>query len=558
MKLLRLVFREYRWSIALVLALSLGSALLSVAVIAFVNQRMLTPAAHPGAALGQFVALLALLLVLASAAQLSLTALGHRFVYRLRRALVKRVLDTAIERLEVIGGSTIIASLSSDIRNITLAFVHLPELIYGSVLTLAAFAYLAWLSPGLFVTTLLWMSFTLGVGWLLVGKLNHHLRLLRESEDRLYGDYQAVIDGRKELTLNRYRAQRLYEDEFDVSARAYRDHVTLADRYHGLASNWANIMVLGTIGLVFYLANGLGWASTAVASTYALTILFMRTPLVSAVAAIPTQIAGRVALDKVESLALAPHVDAFDHPGESLAANWHSLELRDVEYRYPAQGDEPGFDVGPINLQLRRGETVFLVGGNGSGKSTFARLLSGLYIPQRGEIRLDGKVLALEDWPAYRQLFASVFTDYHLFSQLLGPQGLAVADEELNLWLDSLHIRHKVQVAAGRLQDTRLSAGQRKRLALLLAMLEGREILLLDEWAADQDPLFRQVFYRELLPQLKAAGKTLFAISHDDHYFDQADRLLKMDGGRLSELQGEQRARASRNALREIGGRAHS
>lgn len=558
MKLLRLVFREYRWSIALVLALSLGSALLSVAVIAFVNQRMLTPAPNPGTALWQFAGLLVLLLVLASAAQLSLTALGHRFVYRMRRALVKRVLDTAIERLEVIGGSTIIASLSSDIRNITLAFVHLPELIYGSVLTLAAFAYLAWLSPGLFVMTLVWMSFTLGIGWLLVGKLNHHLRLLRESEDRLYGDYQAVIDGRKELTLNRYRAQRLYEDEFDVSAQAYRDHVTLADRYHGLASNWANIMVLGTIGLVFYLANGLGWASTAVASTYALTILFMRTPLVSAVAAIPTQIAGRVALDKVESLALAPHVDTFDHPAETLAANWHTLELRDVEYRYPAQGDEPGFDVGPISLQLRRGETVFLVGGNGSGKSTFARLLTGLYIPQRGEIRLDGKVLALEDWPAYRQLFASVFTDYHLFSQLLGPQGLAVADEELNLWLDSLHIRHKVQVAAGRLQDTRLSAGQRKRLALLLAMLEGREILLLDEWAADQDPLFRQVFYRELLPQLKAAGKTLFAISHDDHYFDQADRLLKMDGGQLSELQGEQRARASRNALREIGGHAHS
>ncbi len=557
MKLLRLVFREYRWAIALVLGLSLGSALLSVGVIAFVNQRMLTPAANPGTALWQFAGLLALLLVLASAAQLSLTALGHRFVYRLRRALVKRVLDTSIERLEAIGGSTIIASLSSDIRNITLAFVHLPELIYGSVLTLAAFAYLAWLSPGLFITTLLWMTFTLGIGWLLVGKLNHHLRQLRESEDRLYGDYQSVIDGRKELTLNRYRAQRLYEDEFDLSAQAYRDHVTLADRYHGIASNWANIMVLGTIGLVFFLANGLGWASTAVASTYALTILFMRTPLVSAVAAIPAQIAGRVALDKVESLALAPHVEAFDHPPETLAARWQTLELRDVEYRYPAQGDEPGFDVGPISLHLRKGETVFLVGGNGSGKSTFARLLSGLYLPQKGEIYIDGRVLGADEWPAYRQLFASVFTDYHLFSQLLGPQGVAVADDELTHWLESLHMGHKVRVAEGRLQDTRLSAGQRKRLALLLAMLEGREILLLDEWAADQDPLFRQVFYRELLPQLKAAGKTLFAISHDDHYFDQADRLLKMDAGQLSELHGEHRARASRNALREIGGHAH-
>ena len=151
-----------------------------------------------------------------------------------------------------------------------------------------------------------------------------------------------------------------------------------------------------------------------------------------------------------------------------------------------------------------------------------------------------------------------MFTDYHLFSQLLGPHGVAVSDEELEHWLGSLHMRHKVQVAAGRLRDTRLSAGQRKRLALLLALLEARDVLLLDEWAADQDPLFRQVFYRELLPQLKAAGKTVFAISHDDHYFDQADRLLKMDGGQLHELQGEHRARASRNALLEIGGAAHS
>ena len=220
------------------------------------------------------------------------------------------------------------------------------------------------------------------------------------------------------------------------------------------------------------------------------------------------------------------------------------------------EAGELGFDVGPIDLTLKRGELVFLVGGNGSGKSTLARLLTGLHRPDSGAIRLDGRALNEDEWPAYRQLFASVFTDFHLFARLLGPAGSEVGDGLVKGWLERLHMAHKARLGAGRLLDTRFSQGQRKRLALLLAMLEGRDILVLDEWAADQDPLFRRLFYRELLPQLKAAGKTVLAITHDDHYFDQADRLLKMDGGQLFELTGEQRQRASADALHEIGGPA--
>ena len=156
--------------------------------------------------------------------------------------------------------------------------------------------------------------------------------------------------------------------------------------------------------------------------------------------------------------------------------------------------------------------------------------------------------------PMSGRRIASVYTDFYLFARLLGPAGAEVEESLVGQWLERLRLRHKVRFASGRLADTRFSQGQRKRLALMLAMLEGRDILILDEWAADQDPLFRRLFYRELLPQLKAAGKTVLAITHDDHYFDQADRLLKMDGGRLSELTGEARDRATQDAVREIGG----
>ncbi len=556
MKLLRLLFRENRLPLLGVLLLSLGSALLSVGVIAFVNLRLIAGGEAMGGALLQFAGLLILLLACASAAQMALHTLGHRFVYRMRRNLVKRVLDTDIERLEQIGGARILASLSSDIRNITIAFVYLPELVYGLILSLAAFAYLAWLSPSLFGVTLAWLGFTLSVGWLFVGRVNHHIRLLREAEDRLYQDYQAVIDGRKELALNRDRARLLFSEEFDSNARSYRDNVTRADIFNGLAGNWANCMVLGTIGLVFFCANGLGWAAAPVAATFALTVLFLRAPMVASVSAIPSLLAARVALGKLEALELAEQREGFDYVEQP--ADWQALQLDGVSYRYPGEGEagELGFDVGPIDLTLKRGELVFLVGGNGSGKSTLARLLTGLHRPDSGTIRLDGRALSDDQWPAYRQLFASVFTDFHLFARLLGPAGSEVSDGLVKGWLERLHMAHKARLGAGRLLDTRFSQGQRKRLALLLAMLEGRDILVLDEWAADQDPLFRRLFYRELLPQLKAAGKTVLAITHDDHYFDQADRLLKMDGGQLFELTGEQRQRASADALHEIGGPA--
>lgn len=552
MKLLKLLFRDNRLPLTGIVLLSLCSAILSVGVIAFINLRLIGLKGDLGLTLFSFLGLLALLLLCAGSGQIALHTLGHRFVYRLRRSLVRRVLDTDIERLEQIGGARILASLSSDIRNITIAFVYMPELVYGLILSIAAFSYLAWLSPALFGITAAWLGLTLLVGWIFVGKVNRHIRLLREAEDHLYQDYQAIIDGRKELALNRDRARRLYDEEFDRDARAYRENVTRADIFNGLAGNWANCMVLGSIGIVFFCASGLGWASGEVAATFALTVLFLRAPMVATVAALPSLLAARISLDKLETLELAPETQAIE-PTDSLG-DWQCLQLVGVEYRYPGESDEAGFDVGPIDLELRRGELVFLVGGNGSGKSTLARLLTGLHRPAAGEIRLDGRAVQAHQWQSYRQLFASVFTDFHLFARLLGPAGGEVSETLVGNWLERLRLRHKVRFAEGRLADTRFSQGQRKRLALLLAMLEDRDILILDEWAADQDPLFRRLFYRELLPQLKAAGKTIIAITHDDHYFDQADRLLKMDGGRLLELTGVERDRATQDAVREIGG----
>ncbi|QCR34688.1 multidrug ABC transporter permease/ATP-binding protein [Nissabacter sp. SGAir0207] len=546
MELLRVVFRQYRWPFLMVILLSLASAALGIGLIAFINTRLITTLGGSLSVLPEFLGLLALLMAVTLGSQLALTTLGHHFVYQLRSEYIKRILDTHVERIEQLGSAQLQASLSSDIRNITLAFVRLPELLQGLILTVGCATYLAWLSPKMLVVTALWIIVTLVGSWLLVARVYRHLSSVREAEDELYKDYQTVIDGRKELTLNRARARHVFERQYTRNAQAYRRHVIRADTFHLSAVNWSNIMMLGAIGAVFFMANSLGWANTAIAATYSLTLLFLRTPLLQAVGALPVLLSAQVAFRKLKSLELVPHQPGFTTP--AAPANWQTLELRDVTFRY-AQG---GFTIGPINLTLRRGELVFLIGGNGSGKSTLAMLLTGLYTPTDGTLLVDGQPVTADNLPAFRALFSAVFTDFHLFGEALGPAGEAPDAALVEEWLQRLKMAEKLEWKAGRITNLKLSQGQRKRVALLMAVAEQRDILLLDEWAADQDPQFRRIFYRELLPQLHRMGKTVVAISHDDHYFEHADRLLEMHTGHLQELTGQARLDASRDAVAQI------
>ena len=564
MELLSVVFRHYRWPFIGVMLLSLASAGLGIGAIAFINRRLIEVSGDALGVLPQFLGVIVALLAVTLASQLALTTLGHHFVYGLRGRLVKQILDTDIERLERLGSAELLASLSSDIRNITIAFVRLPELVQGIVLTLGSALYLGWLSPGLLLVTALWVTLTMAGGACLVGRVYRHLAQVRATEDSLYRDYQAVIDGRKELALNRARARTLFEDTYDRDARRYRHHVIRADTYHLSAVNVSNIMMLGAIGVVFYLANGLGWATTEVAATFSLTLLFLRTPLISAVGALPTLLSAQVAFDKLRGLDLAEAKGDFGVQ-EAEGERWQRLHLEGVAFRYPepakASDEEdgagraskgPGFAVGPLDLTLRRGELVFLIGGNGSGKSTLAKLLTGLYRPHQGRLLIDDEEVGADELGAYRQRFSAVYTDFHQFDTLIGPGGDKADPALVEDWLEYLAMREKLHFDGQRVTNPELSQGQRKRLALLMAVAEERDILLLDEWAADQDPQFRRVFYRELLPRLKDMGKTVFAISHDDHYFQHADRLFEMRSGQLVELTGSSREAASRDAVARL------
>ena len=534
MKLLMMLGAKQGSVLSAVMLLSLCSAGLSVGVIVFIQHNMLNPDGELVMLLVQFGMLLICLLLISTAAQVSLHILGHRFVYKKRYELVQQLLNTDIEQLEKIGGSSILASLNTDIRNITIAFVHLPELVYGAVLAIFAMIYLGFLSTSLFLVSLVMLSMTALIGYWLVYKISHYVQQVREYDDELFADYQAMIDGRKELALNPKRAQRFFHEEFDVNAKAYCEQVTKADIHNGFAGNLANTVILALIGLNYYLAVGLNWASLEVASTFALVILFMRSPLMSAVAALPALIAANVSMNKLTRLEL--NTDNLATESRNTYSGFKQLQFKGVEYTYQSETDESAFSVGPLNLTIEQGQLIFIIGGNGSGKSTFARLLTGLYRPQKGEVIIDGQPVSIASWHEYRTLFSAVFTDFHLFHQLLNGEGNNVESQQVEYWMNMLEMQHKVSYEDGKLSDVRYSQGQRKRLALLMAVLEQRDCLLLDEWAADQDPRFRHFFYQTILPLLKQRGKTIIAITHDDRYFNIADRVIKMDNGQLIEL----------------------
>jgi putative ATP-binding cassette transporter len=301
-------------------------------------------------------------------------------------------------------------------------------------------------------------------------------------------------------------------------------------------------MYFGILGALIFLLPQLTGATAAILSGYALVVTNLMEPVGEILQALPQLTQANVALQKVQSLGLvlagniestaSKHFEALSLSECAPISNFQTLEFRQITYSYHQVDNGQPFVLGPINITIQRGELIFIVGGNGSGKSSFAKLITGLYTPEFGEIRVNHRLVLDGDREAYRQLFSTVFSDFYLFNRLFGVSSQNL-DYQVSEYLKLLQLDHKVQVEAGVLSTINLSQGQRKRLALVAAYLEDRPIYLFDEWASDQDPYFREIFYKKLLPDLKQRGKTVLAISHDDRYFHVADRLIKLDYGKV-------------------------
>lgn len=475
----------------------------------------------------QFIALCVLSIGGSLAAGVGNSIIGQKIIAALRKDISGRILRAPITAIEQQRAYRLMAVLTNDVDNVSAFTFNFAGYVVALTVVLGAIMYLLLLSPLVFLLVL--AATALGVGINIFAKRGwiKDYENVRTATDDLLKQYRAITDGAKELRLNRARRQRVHEVLLGDAA----DRIA-ASKIHAMRGFWfadsaGSAIFFAVIGLLLAARHMLGLEAAVISGTV-LVLLYVKGPVEQIANGLPAFGQAQVALRRIALLS-TDFTSQDKLAGQAVVLEFnHTIELRDACYEFSG-----GFILGPVNLTLSRGEILFIVGENGSGKTTLIKLLLGLYRPSSGALLLDGVAVPEARMDDYRQLFSAVFSDYFLFDDLIGA-GPDFADQA-NEYLDRLEISQKVKVGNGAFTTTDLSTGQKKRLALVHAYLEQRPIMMFDEWAADQDPTFRRVFYSEILPDLQRRGKSLIVVSHDDRYFDAADRVVRLDAGKIVE-----------------------
>ena len=509
----------------------------SAASIALINHSIgrITPQQPqaPTELLWGFLGLVVVTLITNLVSQFLLAQLAQDAIYKLRLRISGWILASPLRHLEELGSSRLLATLTEDIQSISSGVFSIPTLCVNAAIVIASLVYLGWLSLWVLLGTLVFMAVSISLVQLLINQAIRMFTVAREENDALMQHFQAITNGIKELKLHSQRREDFIDEDLQTTAATLREYRIGSQRAIALSAGIGELSFFVLLGLLVYGLPQIQPVSAELISGYVLTISYLMRPIGNTLAILPALSQAGVALRKIDTLGLS-----LASRAETVARTttnprqFDRIDIKNATHSYQLAGEENTFTLGPIDLTLHPGELVFIVGGNGSGKSTLAKLITGLYVPDGGEIRLDGKIIDDRNRELYRQLFSTVFADFYLFDRFVGLR-LSDEDAQANMYLEKLQLTHKVAIEDGKLSTTALSQGQRKRLALLTAYLEDRPIYLFDEWAADQDPFFREIFYQQLLPELKQQGKAVLVISHDDRYFHLADRVLKLDYGKI-------------------------
>ena len=449
-------------------------------------------------------------------------------VHEMRARLLQALQAMELRDAEDLGTSRIQTALSADAQTISQAAGPAAFAVQSAMMVIFAAVYLALISPSALALTVVVASVA---GWAYIAHseiVSRALDAARWRVSEMQTHVASLINGFKELKLSVPKSQGARKAAVEASSEAAVEKLVA---HHALARDFvlSNLAFFCLLGTIVFLMPWLRTEYSESVSRSVAAVMFLITPLFGVIGALPQVAMANVAADSLLSLEreILSKTQGPDEQIDEPLDGFRSIELSGLRFDYGAKGG--GFAVGPLSLSVRRGEVLFITGDNGSGKSTVLKLLAGLYRPMEGQVLVDGQSV----WPhrtrAYRALMSAVFSDFHLFDRLHGLE--SVDADWCRQWLERLQLSEKVRLVDGRFSTTALSTGQRKRLALFAALAENRPILILDEWAADQDPSFRRHFYLDLLPRIRAEGRTVVAITHDEAYFDHADRRIHIARG---------------------------
>ena len=534
MKIIRLLLQNSGKNLVLAAIASLISGMSSAGIVAVINYAIANLPNPPWWLLWIFIGLGILLCLFQFVSQVTIARLSQQVVYNLRLDMTQKILDCPLQHLESVGTPKLLAALTGDINAIAGASIQLSIIIVNLAVLIGMFAYLCYLSPLLFVIVLGSMLAGYAVYNSIEQRGTKSFSQGRQVQDVLFKHFRAVTEGTKELKLHRPRRKVFLNEELKSTANEAKYYWVKAVTTYSLAGSIGTVLFFVPVGLILFVFPQMEGVSPAIISSYALAVLYAISPVTEIVSSLPQVAQANISLNKIESLGLSlaePVTEPSFPLGADFDRQWSSLKLVNINHAYSGDTEEHQFTLEDINLEFKPGEIVFIVGGNGSGKSTLVKLITGLYVPDRGKVLFNDESVTDLNREWYRQQFSVIFYDFYLFDRLIGID--SSQQQQIQNYLALLEIDCKVTVKDGVLSTTNLSQGQRKRLALLTAYLEDRPIYVFDEWASDQDPVFKEVFYTKLLPELKSRGKTAIAVTHDDRYFDECDRLIKLDYGRV-------------------------
>jgi len=456
-------------------------------------------------------------------------------IERIRLSIVEKIRHSEIRLLETTGSGVIYARLTEDTRSLTrtVPFISMAVVNFMSLISVFLYLITQSIQGFLFITILFGCSLLIYKS--VYGPAKEKIKEARKKETIFFELLNDMLSGFKEIRINYQKNEDLFADIYGIineSEQLKIDAQVSINNSFIVVSTTYYLMIGGIIFVlpVFNLVD-----NTAVVSLIS-SLLFVWGPLLVAFKSIPLYMMTSVSVDNLQSL--IDTIDSFHFhtpdPPNKVVSTFNEICLKSVNFSYKDNEGSTLFQVGPIDFNLKNGEVVFVVGGNGSGKSTFMKLLSGLYYPDAGELSIDGTIVTPQTYQLYRESFTTIYTDFHIFET---PYSIQDVDPvEVDKLLKLMEIDHKTSFRNKKFTNMDLSTGQRKRLACIICLLEDKPIYVLDEWAADQDPKFKMYFYETFLENMRAMSKTVVAVSHDDRYFDRADRVVKMEMGKIVSL----------------------
>lgn len=513
-----------------------ASGLSLTLLIRMIHQSLLVEAPDPVRFLGYYMLVWMVFVCCTTAATLLTSGMAHKALYALRELVTDRILNVSYRTVES-RGATFFPVLTEDVQTIANTLYRIPAITTAAATIIGCFVYMIILS---------W-SITLGIVALFAviylimtafGKRAQSYGMRARGEyDRIYRFFEDLVYGLKELKLNPWLRQHYRHKVFPPMIESHQRLKFRENVLFNFSIRTVEILFFPALGVLVYSIIVYNISTPGAFSGVLTVLLFMLSPLATMANFVSEYKAMQVSMARLDELELAfrgseesgiDQLESFRPIQESPDAPL--IRFRDVEVSYSRDDGVTNFRLGPVTVDLPSNKIIFVTGDNGSGKSTFAKVLTGLYVPERGEMFYRGQPITHKYREAYRSRFSSVFSDFHLFTEL-APE--TARGDVLQSWVERFGISNHVHISQNKITTNKLSQGQRERLAFAFACSYPAEIVVLDEVSSNQDSGFRNKIYHEIIPELKQSGKTVVVISHDERYFELADVMLQFKHGKL-------------------------